>query len=34
MWSTFKVFIKFVMILLVFFVFWFFGPEVCGVLAP
>ena len=34
MWTIFKVFIKFVTILLLFYVFWFFGPEACGILAP
>ena len=34
MWSIFKVFFEFVAILLLFFVFWFFGPKACGVLAP
>ena len=29
-----KVFIEFVTILLLFYVFWFFGPEACGILAP
>ena len=29
----FKVFIEFVTILLLFYVFWFFGPEECGILA-
>ena len=30
----FKVFIEFVKILLLFYVFWFFGCEACGILAP
>ena len=34
MWTVFKVFIEFVTILLLFYVFWFFGPEACGTLAP
>ena len=33
MWTIFKVFIEFVKILLLFFMFWFFGPEACGILA-
>ena len=33
MWTIFKVFIEFVTILLLFYVFWFFGLETCGVLA-
>ena len=32
--TTFKAFIQFATILLLLFVFWFFGPEVCGMLAP
>ena len=34
MWTIFKVFIEFVTILLLFYVFWFFGREACGILAP
>ena len=35
MWTIFKVFIEFVAALLLFFyVFWFFGHEACGILAP
>ena len=35
MWTIFKVFIEFVTILLLFYVlFFFFGHEVCGILAP
>ena len=34
MWTIFKVFIEFVTILLLFFMFWFFGGEACGILAP
>ena len=34
MWAIFKVFIKFVTILLLFYVFWFFGHEAYGILAP
>ena len=33
MWTIFKVFIEFVTILLCF-MFWFFGHEACGILAP
>ena len=33
MWTTFKVFIEFVTILLLF-IFWYFGCEACGILAP
>ena len=33
MWTIFKVFIEFVTILPLFYVFWFFGPEECGILA-
>ena len=32
MWTIFKVFIEFVTTLLLFFMFWFFGPEACGIL--
>ena len=32
MWTIFKVFIEFVTILLV--LFWFFGHEACGIIAP
>ena len=31
MWTIFKVFIEFVTVLLLF---WFFGREACGILAP
>ena len=34
MWTIFKVFIEFVTILLLFYVFSFFGCEACGILAP
>ena len=34
MCTIFKVFIEFVTILLLFFMFWFFGREACGILAP
>ena len=34
MWTIFKVFIELVIILLLFFMFWFFGHEACGFLAP
>ena len=36
MYINFKVFIEYVTILLLFYVFmfWFHGPEVCGILAP
>ena len=34
MWTIFKVFIEFVTILLLFYVFWLFGHETCGILAP
>ena len=34
MWTIFKVFIEFVTTLLLFYVFWFFGREACGVSAP
>ena len=34
MWTIFKVFIEFVTILLLFYVFGFFGHEACGILAP
>ena len=33
MWTIFKVFIEFVIILLLLFMFWFFGHEACGILA-
>ena len=33
MWTILEVFIEFVTILLLF-VFWFFGPKTCGILAP
>ena len=32
MWTIYKVFIEFVTILLLFFMFWFFGNEACGIL--
>ena len=32
--TIFKVFVEFVTILLLFFMFWFFGLEACGILAP
>ena len=34
MLTIFKVFIEFVTILLLLFMFWFFGPEACGNSAP
>ena len=35
MWTIFKVFIEFISVLLLLFMFWFFGPKAsCGVLAP
>ena len=34
MWTSFEVFIGFVTRLLLCFMFWFFGPEGCGILAP
>ena len=34
MWTIFKVFIEFVTILLLFYVFWFFGLKARGILAP
>ena len=34
MWTTFKVFIEFVTILLLFYGFWFLGPKAYGILAP
>ena len=34
MWTIFNVFIEFVTILLLFYVFGFFGGEACGILAP
>ena len=34
MWIIFKVFIEFVTIVLLFFMFCFFGQEACGILAP
>ena len=34
MWTIFKVSIEFVTILLLFYVFWFFGREACGIPAP
>ena len=34
MWTISKVFIESVTILLLFFMFWFFDHEACGVLAP
>ena len=34
MWAILKVFIKFVIMLLLLFMFWFFGPEVYGILVP
>ena len=34
MWTIFKIFIEFVTILLLFYVFWFFDCEACGILAP
>ena len=34
MWTIFKVFIEFVTILLLCYVFGFFWPEACGILAP
>ena len=33
MWTIYKVFIEFVTILLLFYVFFFFGHSVCGILA-
>ena len=33
MWTIFKVFIGFVTTLLLLFMFWFFGPEACEILA-
>ena len=34
MWTIFRVFIEFVIVLLLFFVLFFFGPKACGILAP
>ena len=34
MWTIFEVFIEFVTILLLFFMFWIFGQEACGILVP
>ena len=34
MWTVFKVFTEFVTILLLFYIFGFFGQEACGILAP
>ena len=34
MWTIFKVFIEFVTILLLSYMFWFFGLKACGILAP
>ena len=34
MWTIFKVFIEFATILLLFYIFWFFGHKACGILAP
>lgn len=34
MWTIFKVFIKFVTILILFYALAFLGPEACGILAP
>ena len=34
MWTICKVFIEFVTILLLLFMFLFFGPKACGILAP
>ena len=34
MWTIFKIFIEFVTMLPLFYVFWYFGQEACGILAP
>ena len=34
MWTTFKAFIEFITILLLFYVLFFFGCEVCVILVP
>ena len=34
MWTAFKVFIEFVIILLLFYVSWFFGHVACGIVVP
>ena len=34
MWIILKAFIEFVTILLLFYVFWFFGHKACGISAP
>ena len=34
MWIIFKIFIEFATTLLLFYVFWFFGPKACDILAP
>ena len=33
MWTIFKVFIEFVILLLLLFMFWFLGQEACGIFA-
>ena len=34
MWTILKVFIEFVILLLLLFMFWFLGQEACGILPP
>ena len=34
MWTILKVFIEFVTMLLLFYIFWFFGHRACGILVP